>query len=773
MNFFKKMSAKTNQTIGIFPTSKKRRRHLLTPLFAFNLLIFFLCSACTSSNMEEDILILWKTDLSAETVQDKLSVLCDDLILLEHMGDFSLCRTTGNTNVQKLVTKLSSYEDVLLVEKDQPLVLSTTIPNDTFFNAQWAFDNTGKYNYYIDTLSILRNSTNDIDMNIPEAWSVFSETAAQKQVVVAIIDTGVDIEHPELASHIWHNQKEIPGNGWDDDGNGYIDDYNGWDFYNNDATVAHYMINEDGSRTANPNDSDEHGTLCAGIIAASSNNEAGIAGVASCANIQILPLKIHGGPKGSGSVSNAIKAVKYATAVGADICNMSWGTPTYSETLEHVMRESDMLFIAAAGNNRRNNNSTPMYPACYALDNLISVAYIDAHGNLAFDSNYGVSTVDIAAPGADIYSTTVGGGYVYANGTSMATPHVSGIAALLYACGEAPYPSNVKEIITNNLKPLDDLIGYIKCPGIPDAAKIITAADTLISDTTAPTLEVTSSFRHETILLETRSEDLGGSGIRVIKYAPGERSIEYFAHGTIGTSMPLQMAEISKAGSYTFYISDYAGNEAVYIYEVEDDITSPALSASYVVSEKDNLLFVSIQANDAQSGIKLLRYLPGTHSIDSFLAAGTDLPLNGTTATFLAPTTGLYSIFAMDYRGNKTVLELNIEIYPATGIALNITNRTIPIGQTYLLLPVLFPFHSTDTIHYVSSNSSILTVSEIGIVTAHAPGMATVTVTTTSGVSATCTFLVQVAPQPITESLEENTQNVQDTQDTQNIHDIH
>ena len=445
LNFYKKMLAKTNQNIGVAPISKKRRKHLLTPLFVFCLLTLILCSACTSSkNIEEDILVLWKTDLSIELVQNKLSTFCDDLILLEHMGDFSLCRTTGNTNVKKLLAKLSACEDILLAEQDQPLTLSTTIPNDTFFNAQWAFDNTGMYTYYIDTLSVLRKSTDDIDMNIPEAWSIFPQTATQKPVIVAIIDTGVDIEHPELASHIWHNTKEIPGNGWDDDGNGYIDDYNGWDFYNNDSTVAHYIVNEDGFRIADPNDSDEHGTLCAGIIAASSNNEAGIAGVASCANVQILPLKIHGGPKGSGSVSNAIKAVKYATAVGADICNMSWGTSTYSETLEHIMRESDMLFIVAAGNNGRNNNSTPMYPACYALDNLISVAYVDARGNLAFDSNYGVSTVDIAAPGADIYSTTVGGGYVYVNGTSMAAPHVSGIAALLYACEEAPYPSNVK-----------------------------------------------------------------------------------------------------------------------------------------------------------------------------------------------------------------------------------------------------------------------------------------------------------------------------------------
>lgn len=755
LNFYKKLISKQN--VGLTPIFKKRRKQMLTPLFVFSLLILLVCNACTSSNQEEDILILWKTDLSAETVQDKLSVLSDELILLEHIGDFSLCRTTGNSNVKTVLAKLSSNEDVLLAEQDQPLLLSATIPNDTFFNAQWAIDNTGTYPYYIDTLSILRNSKSDIDMNIPEAWSIFPQTATQKPVVVAIIDTGVDIEHPELASHIWQNQKEIPGNGWDDDGNGYTDDYNGWDFYNNDATVAHYIVNEDGSRMADPNDSDEHGTLCAGIIAASSNNKEGIAGVASYANVQILPLKIHGGPKGSGSVSNAIKAVKYATAVGADICNMSWGTTTYSEALEHIMRESDMLFIAAAGNNGRNNNSTPMYPACYALDNLISVAYIDAYGNLAFDSNYGVSTVDIAAPGADIYSTTVGGGYVYANGTSMATPHVSGIAALLYACVEAPYPANVKEVIINNLKPLDSLIGYLKYPGIPDAAKIIAAADTLIADTTAPTLQATSFFRHEMILLETRSEDLGGSGIRVIKYVPGERTIEYFARGTIGTSMPLQMAEISKAGTYTFYISDYAGNEAVYVYEVEDDTTAPALSASYTVSDTDHTLSVSIQASDTQSGIKLLRYLPGTHSMDSFLAAGTDLPLTGTTATFFAPTTGLYSIFAMDYRGNKTVLELNVQIHAATGIALNITNRTMQIGQSYPLLPVLFPFYSTDNIYYTSSDSSVVTVSEQGIVTAQASGTATITATTTSGISTTCTFFVPPASlQPFMELLEEN-----------------
>ena len=759
MNFYKK-TTKTKQLFGFCPTFKKRRKHLLTPLFAFSLLTFVLCSACTSSNTEEDILILWNTDLCAETAQDKLSALSDDLVLLEHIDNFSICRTTGKTSVKRLLNRLSSYDDVLLAEQDQPITLTSVTLNDPFFNTQWAFDKTGTYNYYIDTLSILRNSMSDIDMNILEAWETFPESATQKPVVVAIIDTGVDIEHPELAEHIWSNPKEIPGNGLDDDGNGYVDDYNGWDFYHNDATVGHYIVREDGSRTADPSDSDDHGTLCAGIIAASANNEIGIAGIASCANVQILPLKIHGGPKGSGSVSNAVKAVKYATAVGADICNMSWGTYTYSETLEYVMRESDMLFIAAAGNSGSNNNSTPMYPSGYGLDNLISVAYIDSYGNLAFDSNYGVSTVDIAAPGADIYSTIVGGKYTYANGTSMATPHVSGIAALLYACGETPYPANVKEIIMNNLKPLDSLIGYIKNPGIPDAAKIVAAADALITDTTAPTLEATSFFRNETILLETRSEDLGGSGIRVIKYALGERSIDYFAHGTLGTSMPLQVATISKTGMYTFYISDYAGNEAVYFYEVEDDTQPPVLSASYTVSDPDNVLLITVQVKDTQSGIKMLRFLPGTHSTDSFLAAGIDLPFVENTTSFVVPSTGVYSIFALDYRGNKTVLEVDVEIHPSTGIALNITNRTLQIGQSYPLLPVLFPFYSTDTVHYTSSDDTLLTVSEQGIVTAHAEGTATVTATTRSGVSATCTFLIKPVSQPIKELLDQKTQTL-------------
>ena len=203
------------------------------------------------------------------------------------------------------------------------------------------------------------------------------------------------------------NPGEVPDNGIDDDGNGYIDDIYGWDFYNNDNSVCHYVETANGY-TADPDDNDNHGTHIAGIIGAAANNSIGISGVASNVNIKIMSLKIHGGSASSGSVTNAIKAIHYAEAMGADICNLSWGTTNYSQALELTIQESSMLFISAAGNNGNNNNSTPMFPSGLRLPNLISVAYIDSNGELAEDSNYGVSTVDIAAPGEEIYSTLVG-----------------------------------------------------------------------------------------------------------------------------------------------------------------------------------------------------------------------------------------------------------------------------------------------------------------------------------------------------------------------------
>lgn len=616
----------------------------------------------------------------------------------------------------------------------------TDSPDATpYFNAQWALHNTGEYIYYVSDIAIQRSATPDIDINLPEAYEQLLSRPATRPVTVAVIDTGIDITHPALRDHIFTNENEIPDNGIDDDGNGYIDDVHGWDFYHNDNTVCHYTVSEFGDINADPADNDNHGTHCAGIIAATE----GILGVASGIDIRILPIKIHGGEKNTGSVSDAVKAIKYAQSMGADICNLSWGTFLYSEALESVMQESDMLFVVAAGNTGSNNNSSPLYPASYELDNMISVAYVTQSGKLANDSNYGVFTVDIAAPGQDIYSTTVGGTYHYLSGSSMAAPIVSGISALLYAYGESPYPQNIKELLLQTLKPLDSLIGYVRYPGIPDSARALAAADTLASDTIPPTLRATTQYNETELVVLLDFEDLGGSGLRTLRYAFGQHDVSYFRHGVIGQQITGSSLSLGKAGTYTFYLSDYAGNETVYVHTVQDDVTPPVLSATYK-ENADGTFTVTVSATDIGSGIKRLRYLEGIHPETLFLAMGHELsPDSG--YSFIATADTEYTLHAADYRGNKVTYTLRVEKIPAQQIFLNTLERTLQPGDRFTLVPLVLPFTATDYISYAVSDETLLYADSDGTLTALAPGTVTVIVSTSGGVTKTCTIHI-VAP---------------------------
>lgn len=249
---------------------------------------------------------------------------------------------------------------------------------------QWGISNTGQ--------SINgQNGVPDVDMNIEEAWNITKGAYAGssgKENVVAVIDTGIDIEHPDLKSSIWVNKGEIQGNGIDDDGNGYIDDVNGWDFYNNDNTVF------------DPMDGDQHGTHVAGIIGAS-NNGMGIIGVAP--EVKIMPLKFIG-PFG-GTTVDAIKAIEYAKKKGVKIVNCSWANNTYDAALKEAIENSGALLVASAGNNGELIDSGVSYPAAFNSSNIISVASINNKGDLSDFSNYGVKNVDIAAPGEGILST--------------------------------------------------------------------------------------------------------------------------------------------------------------------------------------------------------------------------------------------------------------------------------------------------------------------------------------------------------------------------------
>jgi subtilisin family serine protease len=281
-----------------------------------------------------------------------------------------------------------------------------------------------------------------------EAWA--AGNTGSPDVVVGVIDEGIDISHPDLANNIWVNPGEVAGNRVDDDKNGFVDDVNGWDFASNNASVY------DGT-------GDDHGTHVAGTIAGIGGNGRGVAGMAW--NATLIPVKFLGA--NGGTTANAIKAVDYLTDLKTrhDIdlvaSNNSWGGGGFTQSLKDAIGRADsagILFVAAAGNDSADNDATVRYPSGYKVANIIAVASIDKAGALSSFSNYGATTVDLGAPGSGIYSTLPGGAYGSYNGTSMATPHVTGGVVLAAAAGTSG-AANLKNAILETVVPTPSLSG--------------------------------------------------------------------------------------------------------------------------------------------------------------------------------------------------------------------------------------------------------------------------------------------------------------------------
>ncbi|MGE0995225.1 S8 family peptidase, partial [Bacillus sp. GMa5/2] len=214
---------------------------------------------------------------------------------------------------------------------------------------------------------------------------------------------------------------------------------------------------------------DSHGTHVAGTIAAAKNNTLGVAGVAP--QVKVMSLKFLG--TNGGTISNAIKAIEYAKNKGVKITNNSWGGGGFSQALYDAIQQSNSLFIAAAGNNGNNADQTPMYPAAYNLSNILSVASITNKGSLSSFSNYGKTSVDVAAPGTDILSTLPNNSYGFYSGTSMATPHASGVAALIQSAYPSYSPVEIKNKIMNNTSPLSTLTNKVLTGGLINAGKAL------------------------------------------------------------------------------------------------------------------------------------------------------------------------------------------------------------------------------------------------------------------------------------------------------------
>jgi len=299
---------------------------------------------------------------------------------------------------------------------------SELTPNDTDFGLLWGMKNTGQK----DGSGV--EGKIGADISAAKAWAI---TTGNREISVAVIDTGVDYNHPELKDNIFENTGEIAGNGIDDDANGFIDDMRGWNFA--------------GVSTNDPVDDNDHGTHCAGTIGAKGNDGNKIAGVTW--NTRILPIKFLTA-SGSGSLADATKAIQYATMMKVNIMSNSWGGGGFSQTMFDAIKEAQakgILFIAAAGNDSQNSDNSAHYPAGYQLDNVFAVAATTNLDTLASFSTYGKRSVHIAAPGHKIYSSVSRGRYDTFSGTSMATPHVAGGAALVWGTDTNMSYSQVKE----------------------------------------------------------------------------------------------------------------------------------------------------------------------------------------------------------------------------------------------------------------------------------------------------------------------------------------
>ncbi len=325
---------------------------------------------------------------------------------------------------------------------------------DGMYPQQWPLENVGQV-----------AGTVDADIDAEAAWALASERGAGSRVIVGVIDSGVDWSHPDLAQNIWTNPGETAGDGIDNDGNGFVDDVHGWDFADNDS---------------NPTDLNGHGTHVAGIIAGAENGT-GIVGVAP--NAAILPIRVLGS-SGSGSTADVIRGIRYATMMRQRgepvlVTNNSYGSSGQSKSAIAAIRDSHqagMLFVAAAGNDGLNTDAAGHYPSAYTVPNIVSVAATDSSDSLAAYSNYGLGTVDVAAPGSAILSTLPGGRYGYKSGTSMAAPHVAGVIALAWSANPDASWNAIEQAVLSSADELPQLDGQVATGGRLNAAAAVEAA---------------------------------------------------------------------------------------------------------------------------------------------------------------------------------------------------------------------------------------------------------------------------------------------------------
>lgn len=407
-----------------------------------------------------EILVRFRAGVTQNTIENITQRLNDQVEdQIESVTNLEVIEDEDGKDAESVVAQYRSLPEVEYAEVNSEIKLDHedgghrhVHADDEMFSRQWGLFNSGQ-----------NGGTAGADISAMRAWAV---TKGSDQVVVAVLDSGVDYSHPDLANNIWSRPPIIMAYRDDDlTPDGPVDDVHGFN-----------VVEDNGD----PMDDNGHGTHCAGIIGAEGGNGIGIAGVNW--NVKIMPLKFMDA-EGTGTTKDAIEAINYvidrkSAGVNVRVISASWGSTAKSRALEDVIRkayEEGILFVAAAGNSSSDNDQTPHYPSSYNLGNVVSVAALNRRDELASFSNYGAKSVHIAAPGEEILSTWLKKGFEEKKGTSMATPFVAGVAALVLAQNPKMSVDDLRARLLKSIDPVLLLKGKVSSGGRINAAKAVGA----------------------------------------------------------------------------------------------------------------------------------------------------------------------------------------------------------------------------------------------------------------------------------------------------------